>query len=151
MDDLHPQGSISGTASTAIILLVQNLKKPTMKTIMMISAVFILQINSLFASYDGVPAKVNKEMNFSAVLTLAPTTPKEATFEEMAPVAELLISAPVTPKEATFGDEAEDIILISFASVTPKEATFEDEDEDPINPNLAPVTPAEADFSDLPK
>jgi len=124
-----------------------------MKTIKIIfAAVLVLQINSLFASYEGVPMKANKEMNFSTVLLLAPTTPKEATFEDTAPAAEIFVLAPVTPKEASFEDEAEDLIITSLAPVTPAEADFND-DEPAMNINtisLRPVTPAEADFIELP-
>ncbi len=123
-----------------------------MKTITIILAtLLILQINSLFASNDGVPMTTNKGMSFNTVLFLAPATPKEATFEEIT-TAETFILAPVTPKEAAFEDEAEDISNTRLAPVTPAEADFND-DAPVLNTNtvsLAPVMPAEADFTELP-
>lgn len=121
-------------------------------TTIILSTLLILQINSLFASNDGVPMTTNKGMSFNAVLFLAPATPKEATFEEMAPIAETFILAPVTPKEASFEDEAEDFNTTRLAPVAPAEADFND-DEPALNivtVSLAPVTPAKADFTELP-
>ena len=124
-----------------------------MKTNTIIFAtLLILQVSSLFAINDGIPMNTNKEMNLSTVLLLAPVTPKEATFEEMSPTAEILFLAPVTPKEASFEDEAEGFSINHLAPVTPAEADFND-DEPALNANtisLAPETPSEADFSDLP-
>lgn len=124
-----------------------------MKTITIILATLLIpQINSLFASNDGVPMKANKEMSFNAVLFLAPATPKEATFEEMAPIAETFILAPVTPKEASFEDEADDLSITCLAPATPAEADFNDNEPvlNTITVSLAPVTPAKADFTELP-
>jgi hypothetical protein len=122
-----------------------------MKTITIILATLLIpQINSLFASNDGVPMTTNKGMSFNTVLFLAPATPKEATFEEMA-ATETFILAPVTPKEAAFEDEAEDLSITCLAPITPAEADFND-DEPVLNKiavSLAPVTPAEADFTEL--
>ena len=57
-----------------------------MKTItIFLATLLILQINSIFASNDGVPMTTNKETNLSTILVLAPSTPKEATFEDMIP------------------------------------------------------------------
>jgi hypothetical protein len=117
-----------------------------------LATLLILQVSSLFAINDGIPMNTNKEMNLSTVLLLAPVTPKEATFEEMSPTAEILFLAPVTPKEASFEDEAEGFSINHLAPVTPAEADFND-DEPALNANtisLAPETPSEADFSDLP-
>jgi len=121
-------------------------------TTIILATLLILQINSLFASNDGVPMTTNKGMSFNAVLFLAPATPKEATFEEMTPVAETFILAPVTPKEASFEDEVEDLSITNLAPVTPAEADFNDDEPilNTITVSLAPVTPAEADFTDLP-
>jgi len=120
-------------------------------TTIILATLLILQINSLFASNDGVPMTTNKGMSFNAVLFLAPATPKEATFEEMA-AAETFILAPVTPKEAAFEDEAKDLNITCLAPVTPAEADFND-DEPALNivtVSLAPITPANADFTELP-
>jgi hypothetical protein len=124
-----------------------------MKTSTIILATLLsLQISSLFANSDGVPVKTNKEMNFDIVLVSAPSTPKEATFEEMAPTAEIIVLAPVTPAEATFEDEAENFCITCLAPVTPSEADFNDEMpvQETTMVSLAPVTPAETDFTELP-
>jgi hypothetical protein len=123
-----------------------------MKTITIILAtLLIVQVNSLLASNDGVPVKTNKEMSSGAVLLLSPSTPKEATFEEMAPAAEIFVLAPVTPKEASFEDETEDLSITNLAPVTPAEADFNDDEpaQNTDTISLAPVTPAEADFTEL--
>ena len=117
-----------------------------------LATLLILQVNSLFAINDGIPMNTNKEMNLSTVLLLAPVTPKEATFEEMSPTAEILFLTPVTPKEASFEDEAENFSIIKLAPVTPAKADFND-DATALNANmisLAPMTPVEADFTELP-
>ena len=117
-----------------------------------LASLLILQVNSLFASSDGVPVKANKEMNFSNIILLVPVTPKEATFEETLLVTETIVLAPVTPKEATFGDKAEDIVITCLAPQTPAEADFNDDEAelDTVTVILPPVTPAEADFPELP-
>ena len=63
--------------------------------------------------------------------------------------------APVTPKEATFNDNIpEERTYFKLAPVTPKEATFEDADyasaeiTSEFLREVAPVTPASADFDD---
>jgi hypothetical protein len=115
-------------------------------TTIILATVLTLSMNLLFANNDGVPT-VNTEMNYST--TLAPTTPNEATFEEMVE-ANVLILAPVTPIEADFSDVAPAVMidLTSLAPVTPSEADFT-ADEIPTNSiNLAPVNPEFADFSE---
>ena len=115
-------------------------------TTTILAAVLTLSMNVLFASNDGAP--VNSETN--SVLTLAPSTPSEATFEDMTGLTAVFNLAPVTPDEADFPDvDAESTIDFSLlAPVTPSEASFSD-DEIPVNNvNLAPVTPAVADFTE---
>ena len=64
--------------------------------------------------------------------------------------------APVTPKGATFYDVLPEKApsMFSLAPIMPKEATFDDESSTEINSELlkkvAPVTPSEADFNDAP-
>jgi hypothetical protein len=64
--------------------------------------------------------------------------------------------APVTPKEATFNDVLPEkaAAIVSLAPVMPKEATFNDNDSSPVISSellkkIAPVTPSEADFNDV--
>ena len=117
-------------------------------TTTILAVVLTLSMNVLFASNDG--AAVNAETN-SFQTSLAPSTPVEATFEEMNDVtATAVILAPVTPIEADFLDTFSETTLdiTGLAPVTPGEADFASDDEI-ININaLAPVTPSAADFSD---
>jgi hypothetical protein len=119
--------------------------KTTDNLILILSAVVILPFSSISANVSGSPAK---EIN---TIVLAPSTPAEATFEEI-PVIDFS-PAPVTPEEADFNDGVPSTgeILINLAPVTPKEADFNDEvpEADADLLLLAPVTPAEADFSDI--
>jgi hypothetical protein len=110
-----------------------------------ISVIFILQFSNIFASSDGASLSPRKEFNIS----LAPSTPKEATFEEItesnATIADFSLLAPVTPKEATFNDDTDadyDLMINDLAPVTPAEADFNEND----GISLAPTTPKEADF-----
>ncbi|MEI7726925.1 MAG: hypothetical protein WCK09_17580, partial [Bacteroidota bacterium] len=78
-----------------------------------------------------------------------PSTPVEATFEEMIPVNEMNSLIPVTPTEATFEETPADMIsLVMLAPVTPVTADFNDSDDSvTIYPALlSPKTPATADF-----
>jgi len=113
-------------------------------TTIILAAVLTLSMNVLFASNDGVV------VNNSSVVTLVPSTPSEATFEEMAE-ANVSILAPVTPNEADFSDVAPEVVvdLTSLSPVTPSEADFNDEPTQIGNSiDLIPVTPAFADFTD---
>jgi hypothetical protein len=117
-------------------------------TTIIIAVVLTLSMNVLFASNDG--AVVNRESN-AFLTSLAPTTPAEATFEEMndAVVTAFNLS-PVSPVEADFSDAIEEttIDMITLAPVTPGEADFASDDETTNVSVLAPVTPSVADFSD---
>jgi len=114
-----------------------------MKTFtIIIAAVLTLTVNALFASNDG--ASVNSN---TTSISLAPITPTEATFEEVAAPFEFSTLAPVAPAEASFEEETEDIAITSLAPVTPVEADFNDATTQEINIGaLAPVTPSVADF-----
>jgi len=97
-------------------------------TTIIIAAVLSLQVSYLFAGNDFPPTTPNINASTSSFVSLVPTTPDEATFEDEATFTEIAELAPVTPEEADFSD------------VVP-EASMD------IN-TLAPITPAEADFSD---
>lgn len=68
------------------------------------------------------------------MITLAPDSPIEADFSDIAPETDAsnTILVPVTPKEATFDDEIyseslnEDSLLKSLSPSTPDEADFEE-------------------------
>ena len=113
-------------------------------TTIILTAVLTLSMNVLFAGNDG--ASVNSETN--SVLTLAPGTPAEATFEDMTETTAIFNLAPVTPNEADFSDVAPELTIdySILAPVTPGEASFSDDEIPMTNVNLAPVTPAFADF-----
>lgn len=90
-----------------------------------IAAVLALQVTTLFAGNDNLPASMELENSIIAMTSLAPATPAEATFEEIAPVNEISAIVPVVPGEATFEDVPSDIAPIG---------------------DLSPALPAEADF-----
>jgi hypothetical protein len=96
-----------------------------MKTIFTIfAAAFILSANILFAGSEGVA--VNSNHSLSTTITLAPATPLEATFDDVAVAADILTLAPATPAEATFSDDTENMDNPgAIAPVTPLVADFE--------------------------
>ena len=130
----------------------------TMKTLYILAAILGFQFNTTFAAVNltelpGLSNEIESVVNSK----LIPTTPYEATFED---VAEMNVSilensrlAPVLPLVADFSDGAPttEINLINLAPVTPKEADFEDvtgiKSITSIQ-DLAPVTPVTADFED---
>jgi hypothetical protein len=116
-------------------------------TTIILAAVLTLSMNVLFASNDGVA--VNSETN--SILTLAPSTPSEATFEDMTDATATFNLAPVTPSEADFSDVAPEstIDFSELAPVTSDEAEFSDDEIQMNNVNLVPVTPEFADFADI--
>jgi hypothetical protein len=86
---------------TDISLLHQTQTKRKMKaTTIILAAVLSFSMNVLFAGNDG--AVVNREMNV-VYTSLAPSTPTEATFEEISDATvTIIILEPVTPVEADF-------------------------------------------------
>lgn len=115
-------------------------------TTIILAAIFTLSINVLFASSDG--AVVNNNIKSSTFTTLAPSTPAEATFEDMTETT--IDLAPVAPIEADFSDAIPEttIDITTLAPVTPGEADFASDEETAHIIALAPVTPSVADFSD---
>jgi hypothetical protein len=115
-------------------------------TTTILTVVLTLSMDVLFASNDG--AAVNSETN--SVLTLAPSTPSEATFEEMTEATATLNLAPVTPKEADFSDVAPQLTIdhLVLVPVTPSEADFSDDEIPMNNVDLTPITPEVADFNE---
>ena len=115
-------------------------------TFTILTAVFTLQAGILFAGNETISVPVANE---STVITLAPSAPLEATFEDVATaVIDFVAIAPVTPVEATFSDVTPDasIDLTNLAPLTPVVADFNDAIDTTIDITaLAPVTPA-ADF-----
>jgi hypothetical protein len=129
-------------------------KKNNMKTKMiLLAAILGLQIN-LSASNPGTPITSISNINSDFFLSLIPTNPREATFEEMTAFGVIDFSdiAPVMPDEADFSDVVpEPAVNVSMlAPVLPSEADFTDTIEDDILDVtlLAPIPPTEADFED---
>jgi hypothetical protein len=115
-------------------------------------AIFLLQVNILFAGNDGVERNSRSDINSVQFVSLTPVTPAIADFEEASPSSGFFQLAPTTPKEATFEDSNVDdeTTIIGLAPVTPAEADFNDTPDPFTNIGfLAPVTPAFADFDEL--
>jgi hypothetical protein len=130
-----------------LYLCFVNIKKQIkMKTIITILAtVLALQVNVIFAGNDEVSTPA---ANSVSSISLAPTTPVEATFEDEVVMNEIAGLAPVMPSEATFEDAVPVAEISGLIPVTPVVADFEDTAE-VITIDitaLAPVTPLEADF-----
>ena len=104
----------------------------------------ILTSNILYASNDITATK-----EVSASISLVPTTPKEATFED-ATTLNLTALAPVTPVEADFSDVEYEMTpaFSTLSPITPIEADFTDSEIQITDIRaLAPVTPAIADLN----
>ena len=125
-------------------VVLEHRKMKAISTIL--AAVLTLSMNVLFASNDG--AAVNSETN-SFHASLAPSTPAEATFEEVNDATIAFNLSPVSPIEADFSDAISEttIDITTLAPVTPGEADFASDDETINVSALAPVTPTVADFS----
>lgn len=113
-------------------------------------------LNFVNPSVAGIPGSIYDPRADAGTARIAPVTPREATFTDVAPVAGPVVSvsqfAPSTPAVADFEDAAiAPVIIISeIAPSVPAEASFEEtgmhRTDNPLM--LAPVTPVAADFSD---
>jgi hypothetical protein len=113
-------------------------------TTIIIAAALTLQVNILFAGNEVNSTPLANTYSAITLTLLAPTTPAEATFEDLVEMTDFASLAPVTPAEAQFEDiSCELVAALNLASVTPAEADFEDGID---ITSLAPVVPAEADF-----
>lgn len=124
-----------------------------MKTTTIITAaVLSLLAGNLFAGNYDYSDMPNNDTRSSYYVSLAPTAPAEATFDDEATLTDFAGLAPVPPKEADFSDVASDASFTfrDLAPVAPAEAGFDEEVNDVmvILAKLAPVAPAEADFAD---
>jgi hypothetical protein len=121
-------------------------------------SILLLSILSFYQPvYAKSPAKEITSADLSFLSTVAPVTPREATFEDLIPekAPSMVNAAPVTPNEAGFDDEessveVSDSLLKKVAPRTPAESDFKD---DTIITNasirfLEFTAPAEATFSD---
>ena len=132
-----------------------------MKTTFNIAVKKIILIFTLFAGLQGQllmaksPVTAIPARNLVDCASLAPVTPKEATFSDIVPEkAPVMVSmAPSMPGEATFEDdfcnaEISNSLLKQVAPVTPEEATFEELPSlrgDEIS--LKFIVPMEAEFT----
>ena len=117
-----------------------------MKSVKFIIAVALpLQIGVLFAGNESLTPVM--EVNSAvSMMTLAPSTPVEATFEEVIVDNTFFGLSPVTPEFASFEDFSVELVsVMDLSPVVPSEADFSDTVEFSIN-QLAPITPFEADF-----
>ena len=116
-------------------------------TFTIIAAVFTLQAGILFAGNETISTTVANE---SAITTIAPSVPLEATFDDATiAVVDFVSIAPSTPVEADFSDVApsESFDLMSLTPVTPVVADFNDSIDLTVDVSaLAPVAPTSADF-----
>jgi hypothetical protein len=133
-----------------VISLLHQTQKHKIKmkaTTIILAAIFSLSLNVLIAGNDG--ATVNSRTH--SLRALAPTTPSEATFEEVNFTSACIDLAPVTPVEAGFQEVVPEMIAehSNLAPVTPAEADFATEVNQPVPTavSLAPTTPAFADFN----
>jgi hypothetical protein len=132
--------------------------KITMKTLYICAVLLGFQINTIFAatSSGGSTVSSNTTESVISATVIAPATPAEATFEDIAMAnsdeTDLALLAPVIPMTADFSDGAPvSDLQVNLAPVTPKEADFEEvsatENVQSID-GLAPVTPENADFEE---
>jgi hypothetical protein len=118
-----------------------------------LTAILVLTLSTaaLFANNANSTA-MNKEVTSSLTISLMPSTPKEATFEDPteATIPAVIELAPVNPAVADFNDgEITFNDLSDLAPVNPNEAGFSDSEITVADfRELAPVTPAFADFND---
>jgi hypothetical protein len=119
-------------------------KPGTIKIVQIIFEILSLQINLVIAAN---PIRIDHFNNPSICVICsnsASSTQKDILFNE------LISLAPSTPDEATFSDEVT-TMEINLAPTTPAEASF-DNDTESISPYviecLAPTTPPKADFND---
>ena len=94
-------------------------------TITILAAVLTFQAGILFAGNEITSAPVTNE---SAMISLAPIMPAEATFEDInATTIDITNLAPSMPLEADFTDVTPDAIidLMNLAPTTPATADFE--------------------------
>lgn len=91
-----------------------------------LAAVLTLFANVLVAGNDLIDTPTSSSFNRSAIVTLTPVIPSEATFEDAAFVAAFTGLVPVVPSEAGFEENATDILNVKeFAPALPAEADFE--------------------------
>ncbi|MEI8006037.1 MAG: hypothetical protein WCI48_07505 [Bacteroidota bacterium] len=127
-----------------------NLTGKLLKSLIIFAAITIFTINNSYATGFNFSPCISFSLS-DLVAILAPSTPKEADFDEpFTDRVENFITSmlkPATPAEAEF-DDAE-ASTTSLANVTPAEADFSDaEVADTDITKFSPSIPTEADFND---
>jgi hypothetical protein len=111
-----------------IYLCFINIKqqKKMKATITILAAVLVLHAGILFAGNDNSSTTVAAAHATITMVPLAPVTPAEATFEEIAVSNAITALVPVTPSEASFEDMPFEMVSISdLTPVVPLQADFE--------------------------
>jgi len=115
-----------------------------------LAAIFTLQLGILFAGNDNITTPATEVTSSINMVSLAPTSPVEATFEEMTTLENTFLGlSPITPVEADFEDLSIEMVSVNdLAPVIPLVADFSDTAEQSVInfKNLSPVTPVIADF-----
>ncbi len=119
-------------------------------TVTILAAFLTLQAGILFAGNNNFPVPASSENSTLFIISLAPATPAEATFEVVNTITiDFATLSPVVPNEADFNDVAPEsaIDLMNLMPVAPAAADFYDVTDIVVDIHaLAPVAPAVADF-----
>lgn len=118
-------------------------------TTTILAVIFTLQIGVLFAGTETITTPSTEVTSSLNILSLAPSSPVEATFEDIVVDNTFIGLSPVTPADASFEDISVEMISVSNLSpIIPVVADFSDGiDQVTIDlGQLSPVTPIEADF-----
>lgn len=107
-------------------------------SVTILAAIFTIHAGILFAGNDNAPV-----VNENITISLAPSTPVEATFEDVAAIDAISLM-PVTPSEASF--EETPATLPSIADLSPVIPIVADFEKVVVVNSLAPVNPAVAEF-----
>ena len=115
-------------------------------TKLILAAIFTLQIGFLFAGNENLTNSTTEITSSINMVSLAPTSPVEATFEEVVVENTFFGLSPITPMGADFEDFSVEMVSINDLSpVIPSITDFTDTVEISIN-QLSPITPFVADF-----
>ncbi|MCX6268848.1 MAG: hypothetical protein NTW16_16100 [Bacteroidetes bacterium] len=118
-------------------------------TTTILAIIFTLQIGVLFAGNEIVTTPATEAASSLNILSLAPSSPVEATFEDIVVDNTFFGLSPITPTVASFEDFSTELISVKDISpIIPSVADFSDAiDQVTFDPGqLSPVTPFEADF-----
>jgi hypothetical protein len=118
-------------------------------TTTILAVIFTFQIGVLFAGNETISTPSTEVTSSLNILSLAPSSPVEATFEDITVDNVFLGLSPVTPTDASFEDISVEMISVTNISpIIPSVADFSDT-IDPVTIDLgqlSPVTPFEAEF-----